>query len=41
MKPSNLNFNKMVVWKPIDVGGFDGALEFRKEFGNVFQNGVS
>ena len=41
MKVSNANFNKLVDRKPIDVGGFDSALEFGNEFGGVFQNSVS
>ena len=41
LKILNVNFNKFVVRKPIDVGGFDSVLEFGNAFGDVIQHSVS
>ena len=41
LKISNANFNKFVVRKPIDVGGFESAIDFGDAIGDVVQNGVS
>ena len=41
MKITNANFNEFVVGKPIDVGGFEIAIDFGNVIGDFVQSGFS